>query len=461
MAGRLDALEPYLPPAVLRGLRKWRRRMQGAEAATPTATFDVRDLDELRDLFLQTGAAPSSGWDRVRHANMPLPDWFDAGLDPWSREYRAQQERLWQIIVGVDRPYDPSLDECDVYGGTVDAIRQPAFYMRRDASAIHSASDHVLAMGMIMRHSGVRAGEHALEYGAGFGQTALSLARMGVTVDTVDVSKNFCRWVQEQADFFRVRLRAHHGRFGHNPRPGFRYRLIWFYESFHHCWDFDEVVPRLRDMLAPGGRVVLGGEPVFEAENAAVPYPWGVRLHSEVAAIMRHTRWMELGFSESFLFELFERHGFTGRRVDCEPTLFGRLYVFEAPPLGGPGPVAQRWEAAGGALQTVVGRLEHGALVTQHGQPGALCYGPYVRVEPGSWWARIELAPTAPCSGMVFVDVVSEGGVIHASQWFELGASGTLDLPFGLGEAVTQLEIRVAVDPGSSAAVAAVALHKA
>jgi hypothetical protein len=54
-----------------------------------------------------------------------------------------------------------------------------------------------------------------------------------------------------------------------------------------------------------------------------------VRLHSDVAAVMRMQRWFELGFTEAFLFELFARNGFVGRRIDCEPSLFGRLYVFE------------------------------------------------------------------------------------------------------------------------------------
>ena len=60
-------------------------------------------------------------------------------------------------------------------------------------------------------------------------------------------------------------------KFGHNPRPGQRYDLIWFYESFHHCVDFRAVVAALGDHLAEGGRVILGGEPIVASEYAAVP----------------------------------------------------------------------------------------------------------------------------------------------------------------------------------------------
>jgi hypothetical protein len=90
-----------------------------------------------------------------------------------------------------------------------------------------------------------------------------------------------------------------------------------------------QVVPQLAHHLAEGGRVILGGEPIVEREYAAVPYPWGLRLHSEVAAVVRKHRWFELGFSEAFLFELFKRSGFKSVRIECEPSIFGRLYAFE------------------------------------------------------------------------------------------------------------------------------------
>lgn len=89
------------------------------------------------------------------------------------------------------------------------------------------------------------------------------------------------------------------------------------------------MVSQLDALLAEGGRIILGGEPIVEKEYDAVPYPWGVRLHSEVVAVTRQTRWFELGLSEDFLFELFKRAGYDGRRIGREPSLFGRLYVFE------------------------------------------------------------------------------------------------------------------------------------
>ena len=259
-------------------------------------------------------------------------------------------------MAGVDREYDIEVDEKEAEWGNVDPVRGPGYYVRRDPSAIESASDHVIATGMLLKHCGLKAGDWALEYGAGFGQSALALARMGVNVDTVDVSDVFCGFVREQAEFFRVPLEPFKGRFGDAPRPGRRYDLIWFYESFHHCLDFANVVRRLGDLLAPGGRVILGGEPIVERPYAAVPYPWGLRLHSEVAAVVRQQRWFELGFTDDFLFELFAQAGFVMRRVDCEPSLFGRLYVCDYRPAEVdlthqwmPPELARGWRASGPA----------------------------------------------------------------------------------------------------------------
>jgi SAM-dependent methyltransferase len=291
--------------------------------------FQPDEIDELVRLFNEHWTQPTNAWPRYRDAHMVLPAWFQRDLDPWSDAYARQQHRLWALVAGVGRGYDAEVDEKEFGWGEIDAVRAPGYYARRDAKAISAASDHVLATGMLLKHCGLVAGDRALEYGPGFAQTALTLARMGVQVDTVDISSAFCEHVRRQAEHFQVPLQAFKGRFGVNPRPGERYKLIWFYESFHHCVDFLQVVPQLVEHLADGGRIILGGEPVFEREYAAVPYPWGVRLHSEVLAIVRQTHWFELGFSESFLYELFARHGMRGHRVDCEPSLFGRLYIFE------------------------------------------------------------------------------------------------------------------------------------
>jgi SAM-dependent methyltransferase len=296
--------------------------------------FDADQIELIHSTFFGPGqcGAPGGPWEPLRHAHLRLPDWFQPGLDPLSEAYADQQRRLWRLVAGVERDYDVERDEKEADIGEVDPVRFPGYYVRRDPGAVEAASDHVIATGMLLKHCGLRPGDWALEYGAGFGQTALALARLGVHVDTVDVSAAFCEYVRRQGEFFGVPLTAFKGRFGDAPRPEQRYQLVWFYESFHHCLDFVRVVRQLPRLLAPGGKVILSGEPIAERAYAAVPYPWGLRMHSEVVAVVRRQRWFELGFTEDFLFELFAHAGFTVNRVDCPPSLFGRMYVCEYRP---------------------------------------------------------------------------------------------------------------------------------
>lgn len=326
----------------LRKLRSFRERRQGhdmgqearrefasaAERIRITGLFTLDDVDLVTRVRMQHGMLQGTPWDDFRAANMVLPDWLNAALDPYSEEYQAQQLKLWSVLSRREHSYIPELDEQQPPQEEVDAIRRPACYRLRDNEALPVAGDHMIAAGMILKHSGLRPGQRALEYGAGWGQTALALARMGVEVDTVDISSMFCDFVRTQAEFFRVPLTPFQGRFGWNPHGDRKYDLILFYEAFHHCAEFRSVVHDLKRHLAPGGRVLLMGEPISRSKNRYMPYPWGLRLDCDPIAHVRHFGWLELGFTEDFLVELFTNAGFTAERVDCAPSVFGSGYIF-------------------------------------------------------------------------------------------------------------------------------------
>jgi 2-polyprenyl-3-methyl-5-hydroxy-6-metoxy-1,4-benzoquinol methylase len=317
-----------------------------------TKRFEVDDIQLLADTFKAVEFAVGSPWDSFREARLRLPDWFRLDLPPLSEEYAAQQHRLWATITGITRGYQPELDETEApWSG--DPVRLPGGFVRRDPAAVEVMSDHIIATGMIMKYSGLRPGDRALEYGAGFGQTALQLARLGVEVDTVDISQTLCNAVCAQAEFFRVPLRPFRGRFGWNPRGTAKYDLIWFYESFHHCLDFRSLVHAIKGHLKPAGRIILAGEPIVRERNADIPYPWGIRLDSGNIAVMRAYSWFELGFTEDFLVELFVNAGYSAQRMVCASSTYGEGYVFRIRPasiaLGAewlPHDVEETWHGA-------------------------------------------------------------------------------------------------------------------
>lgn len=255
-----------------------------------------------------------------------LPDGFDPGIDPDTPEYRHQQLALWSAI--TQRPsYDPAMDEDTPEIGDLDAIRRPAFYSTGDADV---AGEHIVALGHILKLSGLKAGARALEYGAGFGQIALAFARLGLKVDTVDINPAFSAAVSKLAAHYGVDLTSHVESFGFNPagEPG-AYDLIYFYESFHHCLDFKAVIPRLAEMLRPGGKIIMAGEPILDYDHPLMPYPWGLRLDGECVTIMRRRGWMELGFREPFLLSTFRSFGFEGTKHVIPGFHYPTAYVFQ------------------------------------------------------------------------------------------------------------------------------------
>lgn len=266
--------------------------------------FGIEDVDAVAEAFA------CGDRKRFENAYLSLPDWFDVSLDPSGAEYHAQILRFWSAITGR-ADYQPSRDEDTPEVAVNDFVYRPAFYGTADAAI---AGGHLMAIGHIMTRSELPAGGHVLEYGAGFGQTAVSFARAGATVHTVDINAAFCKGVNQVGRHFKVALRAFRGSFGLNPArtPNF-YDLVLFYESFHHCLEHRDLVHGFKALLTPRGRVILSGEPVFKTDAPDMPYPWGFRLDWENIAIMRTRGWMELGFQEAYLLQLFTDAGF-----DCE-----------------------------------------------------------------------------------------------------------------------------------------------
>jgi SAM-dependent methyltransferase len=292
-------------------------------------TIALADLDSLKNA-LRNGLHEE--WMKFHGRCLALPGWYDESLDPMSPGYSAQQFRLWEMFGDAAGSYDAKRDEqFDDYDEAI-VIASPGFYRARSPGAVFNAGDHLVAMGHLLKCSRLVAGDWALEYGAGYGQIALTLARLGVNVDTVDINQLYNKAVQAQADHFRVPLTSFHGVFGDNPRgAGHAYDLILFYESFHHCAEFLQLPRRLRGLLKPNGRVLMAGEPIGNG-NPSVPYPWGVRLDAEAVAVSGVRRWLELGFSEDFLVSLFHHHGFVWRRHDCPISHYGIVHEFTLRP---------------------------------------------------------------------------------------------------------------------------------
>lgn len=287
------------------------------------------DIQQASDDWRVADGAPGSPFDAWRGKFLPLPDWYDHTIDPLSAEYVHQQDRIWRAMVGEADEYDPRVHEM-TNDHCVDVEVRPGLYNASPEAAGH----HLIALGHLVQQSGLQPGGRVLEYGAGFGQIALTFARMGYEVHTVDIDPAFCEAMRQQASFFRSNLTAHLGEFGDNPGGGV-FDLIVFYECFHHARNWLSLIPRLKNILAPGGKILMAGEPIAPAsEETALwcPYPWGIRLDSEVAAITRFRKWYELGFRQDFLKQIFEKYGFFVKERQCNISSYANLFEIAIAP---------------------------------------------------------------------------------------------------------------------------------
>lgn len=324
----------------------YKDKLKKANEIKKNKSFKVSDIDFMLDL-LQNHASFTKDtpmnqltnnkeginlWELTGEpCNLELPNWFNKNINSDSKEFYEQQIKLWKEISGRNRGYDPELDEMEEkLPDDLDVVREPGIFSRKGAASIENVAHHKIASGRIMLFSNLEPGDNAIEYGAGFGYTAVDLARMGVNVDTVDISKYYCDAVEKQADFYKINLKPYHQKFGYFPSNKKKYKLIWFYESFHHCLNFIDVVKTFKKNLTKDGIVLMAAEPIISnGFTPQMPLDWGLRLDKLAVCATRWRGWFELGFNEGYIIKLFINNGFQAVRHDCDDTHFGITYVFK------------------------------------------------------------------------------------------------------------------------------------
>lgn len=230
-------------------------------------------------------------------------------MDPFSPEYRTKAMRLYLDLRG--RPNDDYTPEVhELTGDTglpADIWRHSSPWSFRSSQM---AAEFLVCWGHIMRLLNLpnESSAKILEYGPGSGQLLLLLARMGLDVHAVDIDQPSLDLVAAQASVMGLEIKREKALFGEGFDDKTFDRII-FFEAFHHAWDFEKLLRRLSERLVPGGLLILCGEPVVAQATQSIPFPWGPRLDALSVFCMRHFGWMELGFNEDFLFDLFCRHG--------------------------------------------------------------------------------------------------------------------------------------------------------
>lgn len=285
----------------------------------------IRDLDELDrqlmrldELHAVSDAALREGFNEFR---MDIP--MIEGLDPDSEEYRNQQLAIHEHLAG--KRYSPvnEVSHFDVASAT----SRPFPYYTEGWEVI---GDQLIAVGFIVKTMKLAAKSTILEFGPGWGNTTIALARSGYDVTCIEIEKNFVDLVRERANRKQLSINAIQGDFLDAAKLDRRFDAVLFFECFHHCWRHNELLDLLENLINPGGIVVFAAEPITDDFHT----PWGVRMDGQTLWAIRKFGWMELGFTETYFRSSLERRGWQVEKHHCAATSVGTIFVARrAPPL--------------------------------------------------------------------------------------------------------------------------------
>lgn len=236
--------------------------------------------------------------------------------DPDSPAYRDVQLELYEWLHG--KPYSNAneVSAFDLDG----AVACPFPYHTRSARTV---GNHLIAIGHVIRTLDLPSGSSVLEFGPGWGNTTLCLARMGYDVTAIDIEQNFVDLIERRAGAKGLALQARRGDFSAIHALERRYDAVLFFECFHHCADHQALVAGLDRVVAPGGKVLFAAEPIFDG----FPIPWGLRLDGESLWAIRKQGWLELGFQETYFRGLMASHGWRIDSAHCPETPWGNILV--------------------------------------------------------------------------------------------------------------------------------------
>jgi len=251
----------------------------------------------------------------------------DLPADPDSPEYRQRQLALYEWLHG--KPYAVT-NEVSHLDPVASADRPFPFH----TESARTVGDQLIAIGYLIRALDLPPRSTVLEFGPGWGNTTIALARMGHRVTAVDIEHNFLELITERARRKRLSIETIHGDFAVAETIDRRFDAVLFFESFHHSANHQRLIAALDRLVAPGGKAVFAGEPISET----FPLPWGLRLDGGSLWAIRRHGWLELGFSETYFRGLLTRHGWHVDKQICQElsgasTGWGTIFIARRPSL--------------------------------------------------------------------------------------------------------------------------------
>jgi SAM-dependent methyltransferase len=288
--------------------------------AARTGVRDISDKESLEFIMKECDAALAVSDDELRRLFRKFRYKFDYSTmpeDPWSPEYRDFQFACYEKIAGKKYVI------ANEFSNFLDVQKSVAMPFPFYTQSYRTVSDQLIMVGLVMRAMKLPPGARILEFGAGWGNTAVNLARMGYKVTVVDVEQRFLDIVKGRSSGFEENIETVQGDFSVIDQLPGRYDAILFKECFHHCADHQRFVASFKSRLAENGLICFAGEPIY----SEFPVPWGVQCDGESVWAIRNFGWLEFGFREDYFADLMHKSGFLIEKYSCSLMERGTFFI--------------------------------------------------------------------------------------------------------------------------------------
>lgn len=229
-----------------------------------------------------------------------LPGFALKNIDPDSDEYKQQQLELYKSI--SNRTYSSENEKSEFY--SIEALKKPYPYNTDDPKLIaHTLS----SIANIISSMQLDVGGKVLEFGPGWGNLTIQLALTGYDVTAIDIEKNFLDLIRKRLKQVSCTARIIHGDFLDVQKLDNEYfDVIIFQNCFHHCFNFHQLIERIRNVMKLNSKLIFAYEPI----SNEFLYPWGLRMDGESVYQIRNNGWMELGFKNEYFYKLMDKNGY-------------------------------------------------------------------------------------------------------------------------------------------------------
>lgn len=352
--------------------------------------------------------------------------------------------RLYAALAGKEYISANEVTPFDVDSAAVN----PFPYLNKSCELV---GNHLMAIGFLIKNLNLPVGAKILEFGPGWGNTTLILAKMGFDVTAVDIEQNFIDLIDKRAQMECLKIKTIRDDFSYINTVSEPVDAVLFFECFHHSADHLAIIRSFDKAVKRGGVVCFASEPI----TSDFPIPWGLRMDGQSIWAIRRNGWLELGFNERYFHSALAKFGWRGSFVSGHDSPESKLIIAKR---------NQDWRSSFNFTNTTAKLLTQVGLISDegcqsNGQGGYLCYGPYIDLPAGMYAATLNLDTSFGLEGSLVIEVIHKlSTVLLKSSEIQLSKNSPSKsvIDFYSELPLSNLEVRVICSANTRARVSSI-----